>query len=269
MKRILSVCLLFLLAGCASQSMPGGDDAITVALLDTGISTAVIPQGNVLPGWNYINEDTDTQDRMDHGTAVASVILGCDCAGVKALAPEAYLVPMVIVDKAEGETRSVTPEVLAQAIRDSADKYGARIINVSLGIKEDVPALREAVAYVLKKGVLVIAAAGNDGNGDMYYPAAYEDVLAVGSHDKRMTISSFTQRNGMVDLLAPGEDILLASRHGRPYGIRGTSFAAAHVTAAAAALWAEFPDLTAQQVIERLLDSSRSAENIPILQNPN
>ena len=237
-----------------------------VALLDTGVSAAALPAERLLPGWNYVTGSNDTQDRINHGTAVASVLLGCESAGVVGIAPQSRILPLVVVDKVEGETVSAAPEVLAQAVRDSVDQYGARIINVSLGIRKDDPALRDAVAYVQERGALVISAVGNDGeSADLYYPAAYDGVLAVGSHDRVDAVSDFTQRNGTADILAPGEDIWLASRNGKTYGSRGTSYATGFVSAAAAQLWMQRPEESAQAIAAKILSSARTVEGWKIL----
>ena len=110
-------------------------DGVKIALLDTGISTKAIDASHILPGYNYVTATEDTEDQINHGTAVASVIVGCESAKVTGIAPEAYLIPLVIVTKQDGEAASVSPEQLAQAIRDSIDIYQADIINVSLGIR--------------------------------------------------------------------------------------------------------------------------------------
>ena len=197
---------------------------------------------------------------------VASVILGCESAEVIGIAPEVALVPLVVADKVDGETKSVTPDVLAQAIRDSVDKYGACIVSVSLGIKKDDAAVREAVAYVQKQGALVICAAGNEGDSkDLYYPAAYDGVLTVGSHDKDLKVSSFTQRNGTVDILAPGEDIWLASRNGKTYGAKGTSYATGFVSATAALLWQTDLTQTPEEIVQTILSTAQKAGDYLIL----
>jgi subtilisin family serine protease len=166
---------------------------------------------------------------------------------------------------------SVSPAVLAQAIRDSVDKYGACIINVSLGIKKDDPAVKEAVAYVQKQGALVICAAGNSGDSEeLYYPAAYDGVLTVGSHDKDLKVSNFTQRNGTVDILAPGEDIWLASRNGKTYGAKGTSYATGFVSATAALLWQTDLTQTPEEIYQTILSSAQTADGWKILKmSPN
>lgn len=258
MKRFLGcLCALFLLTGCSSDvsssSTPPDHDRVVIAMLDTGISTKAIDPGALLPGHNYVLDSADTEDRINHGTATASIIAGCASAGVTGLAPEALLLPLVITDKVDGNVTAVSPQVLAQAIRDAADIYGADIINVSLGILKNDPSLRRAVEYVRSQGILVISAVGNDGaDGPVYYPAAYDTVLGVGSHDRDGAVSSFSQQNGTADLLAPGEDVWMASRNGAAYGAKGTSYAAAHVSAAAALLLADDPTLTPAQLCQAL-----------------
>jgi len=253
MKKLLLLLFALSLAGCAAKPQPPQYEKPVIALLDTGISTAAIDEASLLEGHNYVTGSHDTEDRLDHGTAVASVIVGCEPAGVEALAPDVLLLPLVVTD----ESGSVPPETLAQVIRDAVDVYGADIINLSLGIKKDVPKLQKAVEYAEKQGVLVISAAGNGGDSpDLYYPAAYETVLAVGSHDRTGAVSDFSQRNGTADLLAPGEDVWFASRDGRTLGARGTSYATGYVSAAAALLLTAKPELTPADLRDRLCSTA-------------
>lgn len=255
MKRIilLLITLLIFICGCTPSEK---NREIIIALLDTGISSTAIKGENILEGWNYVTNTADTEDRINHGTAVTSVIVGCDSAKVTGIVPSARIVPLVVTDKVDGKATAISPETLAKAIRDSVDNYGASVINVSLGTKKDLPELREAVEYVQKKGALVIAAAGNDGSDELYYPASYDGVITVGSHDKDMKISSFTQQNSTVDIFAPGEDIWLASRNGKTYGAKGTSYATGFVSAAAVKLWKNAPSLTADEIKGKILEST-------------
>lgn len=263
---LLSALLLCLYACTADQTPVTPREEIIIALLDTGISTTAIQSQCLLPGYNYVTGTEDTEDRINHGTAVASVILGCESAEVVGIAPDIALVPLVVADKVDGEVESVSPDVLAQAIRDSVDKYDACIVSVSFGIKKDDPAVREAVAYVQKQGALVICAAGNSGDSkELYYPAAYDGVLTVGSHDKDLKVSSFTQQNGTVDVLAPGEDIWLASRNGKTYGAKGTSYATGFVSAAVALLWQTDLTQTSEEIVQTILSSAQTVDGWKIL----
>ena len=270
MKQLYALLLtLCLLTGCSSQPDAPATrvrEEVVIALLDTGVSSTAIQSDSLLKGHNYVTGTDDTEDRINHGTAVASVILGCESAEVVGIVPDIALVPLVVTDKADGETKSVTPDALAQAIRDSVDKYGACIINVSLGIKKDDPAVKDAVAYVQKQGALVICAAGNSGDSEeLYYPAAYDGVLTVGSHDKDLKVSSFTQQNGTVDILAPGEDIWLASRNGKTYGAKGTSYATGYVSATAALLWQTDLTQTPEEISQTILSTAQTVDGWKIL----
>lgn len=233
------------------------EDRVIIALLDTGVSTTAIQSEHLLSGYNYVTESGDTEDRINHGTAVASVILGCESAKVEGAAEDAYIVPLVVVTEQEGETVSVSPDILAEAIRDSVDVYGAAVINVSLGIHKDDTALKEAVEYAEEEGVLVVSAVGNGGTeGKPCYPAAYDTVLSVGSCDKEGNKSEFTQEEA--DVLATGEDIWLASRNGKTYGSKGTSYATGFVSADAANLLMEEPALTPEELREKIIQKSNS-----------
>ncbi len=269
MKKFFSFVIAIFLAvffGCAPKNnIIEEKKDIIIALLDTGISTEAIKNVNLHTGWNYVSDNDDTEDRINHGTAVASVILGCESAKIEGNAPNAIVVPLVVTDKVDGEIKSISPGELALVIRESVDKFSASIINVSLGIKEDSAELRSAIEYVQKKGALVIAAAGNSGNKDIYYPAAYDGVLGVGSHDKNLNISSFSQRNETVDILAPGEDIWLASRNGKTYGDKGTSYSSAYVSAAASLIWESNPKFSANNVINEILNSAQKVNGHLIL----
>ncbi len=245
MKKLLFFLLFMLfLTSCHVNSddrnVLTGEDfkPVKIALLDTGVSSLAIDSTHILAGYNYVTYTEDTEDLVNHGTAAASVILGSESAGVTGIAPDAYIIPLVIATKCEGDVQSVSPEVLARAIRDSIDIYHADIINVSLGIHSDDSVLRAAVSYAEENGIPIIAAVGNGGeNGRPYYPASYDSVLAVGSCDKNGNRSYFSQDTAQV--LAPGEDIMLSSKNGVPYGTSGTSFSSAYVSAFAAKILAE------------------------------
>lgn len=250
--------IFFVLSDCAERSIAETIpeiDSVVISLLDTGISKAAIDESRILAGYNYVESTKDTKDKINHGTAVASVIVGSVPAKIEGIACDAFLVPLVISTKGEdGNLQSVTPKVLAQAIYESVDKYGADIINISLGIKKDVPMVKKAVAYAKKQGVMVISAVGNDGKDeDYYYPAAYDSVLAIGSHNDKGELSDFSQQNGTADLLAPGEDIWLASKSGKSYRSRGTSYATAYAAAAAARLLAKNPELSPEEIRKILI----------------
>jgi len=137
-----------------------------------------------------------------------------------------------------------------------ATDNGAQIINLSLGDSHPSQLLQDAVNYAYHRGVLLIAACGNEGKG-VFYPAACENVMAVAvtdSNDKRPDFSNYGPE---VDIAAPGgenTDGIVSTwpwRDGYYYKY-GTSMAAAHVSGAAALLWSWRPDFTNDQIQQRL-----------------
>jgi hypothetical protein len=164
-------------------------------------------------------------------------------------------------------------DVVAQGIIYAANR-GARVINISLSGRGGSTALRDAVSYAARRGVLVVAAAGNSG-GQVEYPAAYDEVLAVGSVGFNVRRASYSNFGAALDLVAPGGDtdvdlnrdgfpdgVLQQTFRGNPasfgfYYYEGTSMASPHVAGAAALLFARNPALSAGQV-RRALEVSAS-----------
>lgn len=203
------------------------DKKIRVAVVDTGFSDKSIPDGSIAGGKNYIVESMGTDDTYGHGTAVASIILEN--------VPDAELVALVSSIYDHGKLTQVDADTFARIIMDAVDVYECDVINVSAGFAADVETVRQAVDYAKEKGVVIVAAAGNDyqDNPDAkYYPAAYESVIAVGSmNENKTSISDFSQRGEWVDIYECGENITVKTLSGNKRIVSGTSYSAAIVTA--------------------------------------
>ena len=202
------------------------DKKIRVAVVDTGFSDKSIPDGSIAGGKNYIVESMGTDDTYGHGTAVASIILEN--------VPDAELVALVSSIYDHGKLTQVDADTFARIIMDAVDVYECDVINVSAGFAADVETVRQAVDYAKEKGVVIVAAAGNDyqDNPDAkYYPAAYESVIAVGSmNENKTSISDFSQRGEWVDIYECGENITVKTLSGNERIVSGTSYSAAIVT---------------------------------------
>lgn len=223
-------------------------EIVRIAVIDTGFSTEAIPEEKREEGKNYVEPEGSAEDTYGHGTAVASVILSEN--------ENVVLIPLVSNVYEKGKLRQVENDTLAQMIRDAVDVYQCSIINISAGLVLDKEAVRDAVEYTRKQGVLIVASAGNDYdvNGAVkYYPAGYDSVLAVGALTKDgKEVASFSQRGDWVNCYEIGEAVTIKTLSGKTRESDGTSYAAAKITARAAELMQEEPTLTVDELQESL-----------------
>ncbi|MDF2923574.1 MAG: hypothetical protein K0R57_2488 [Paenibacillaceae bacterium] len=269
MKKLITFAIVLIMAvtACGEKEVVScgaeKDGIVRVAIIDTGISTVAIASEQLLPGYNYVTNTTDIDDSIGHGTAVASVLLGSKAAGVTGVAPNARVIPLVVKSRGkDGKIAAIDPAALALVIRDAVDTYHADVINISIGVAPGTEELRAAIEYAERKRVLIVASVGNgDINGEVLYPAAYPGVIGVGSVDKDNRVSSFSQKSAAVMIVAPGEDYWMASRTGKPYGAKGTSYATPFVSGAIALLLEAKPELTPVEIREILYESALDLYN--------
>ncbi|NLV36530.1 MAG: S8 family serine peptidase [Clostridiaceae bacterium] len=261
MKRILIVISLMTALSISTavfaQRTP---DPVRIAVIDTGISAVAIDSSRIIEGYNYIRPKDGIEDRIGHGTAIAGILVGSDKADTEGICPNAVLVPLVYATKDEmGKTIKGDTSMVAQAIYDAVDIYDCDIINISSGSTSDSLSLRNAAAYAEEKGVLVISSAGNSNlyrPQDIYYPGAYDTVLCVGSANSDGEVSPFSQRGNTIDILAPGSNLRVVSIRAKKIRAFGTSYSTAYVTAAAAKLLEQNPDLTPAKLRQILYASA-------------
>jgi len=205
---------------------------VTVAVVDSGIC-ASHPDlaGRIVAGWDFLENDAVPQDDFGHGCSVSGVIAANmnDGIGIAGVAPNAQIMPLRVLNASGVGAYSD----VAAAIVYAAD-HSAQVINLSLGGSNPSSSLEDAVNYAISKGVIVVAAAGNNGTEGALFPAAYPDVIAVGSVDSNMQHSSFSNYGSQIDIWAPGSNILTTKRDGSYGLVSGTSFAAPYVAGAEA-----------------------------------
>ncbi|WP_427165762.1 S8 family serine peptidase [Streptomyces sp. C1-1] len=237
---------------------------MTVAVVDSGVD-ASHPDltGQVLPGKDFTGAGSPHRDTEGHGTAMASLIAGhghgaSNSAGVMGLAPKAKILP-VRVDLAGNKFVTAS---LASGIRYAVDQ-GASVINLSLGDSNSYPGSKaaKAVAYAQAHDVVVVAATGNDA-GTVSYPAALPGVVAVTAVDQGLNFWS-SSNTGNVTVAAPGVEVAQADPTTKSgYAVAdGTSGSSAYVSAIVALLRSKYPDLTAGQIINRLVKSASFLNN--------
>ncbi|GIE48649.1 type VII secretion-associated serine protease mycosin [Actinoplanes nipponensis] len=244
---------------------------VRVAVIDSGVD-AGHPQlrGRVATGHDFLHGTASgRQDCVGHGTAVASLIAAAPVpgAGLRGLAPDATIVPVRVSERTDtgqqdtGEPAS--PAAFATAIDWAVDQGGADVINMSLVMTADDSRVRAAVARAVAAGVVVVAAAGNDGRPDdgnpRPYPASYPDVIGVGAIGANGVAGDFSQHGDYVDVMAPGVAVTFAARGSGHTQGDGTSYATPFVSATAALLKQRFPALTPAQVARRILATADPA----------
>ncbi len=238
-------------------SITTGSNQITVAVLDTGVdSDHPDLRDNMLNGRNFTDDGSiyDTHDNSEHGhgTHVAGTIGAINNEQVAGVSWQINLIPVKVLS---GEGNGKLSDI-AEGIEWAIDETDADIINMSLGAPGGSTSLKKAVERAYNAGITIIAAAGNTGdenNGyQVNYPAAYQEVIAVGSVNYNMKRSDFSSYGDNLDFMAPGEAIYSTVPDGE-YGIRsGTSMAAPHVAGVAALMLSLEPDLDPAQIKEKL-----------------
>lgn len=225
---------------------------IKVGVLDTGIQLNhedLIVKGGVsfIPGVTSYNDDEG------HGTHVAGII-GAENNGIGTVgvAPEADIYSIKVLDQNGSGYDSYIIAGIDWAITNKMD-----IINLSLGGDEGNSFLKDAVDKAVANGILVVAAAGNDGGADptgntVDYPAKYANAIAVSSINSSLQRSSFSSAGEEVDIAAPGSYILSTTNNGAYGYMSGTSMATPYASGVLALIKQNNPTWTAQQLRDQL-----------------
>lgn len=258
-------------------------DAVKVAVLDTGVdyyhSDLDIARPSV-GGYDFYYDDADPMDENGHGTHVAGIIgaTANNLTGILGAAGGVRIIPVqVLGDLGYGFSTDI-----AEGIRWAAD-HDADVINMSLGSAEPSEIINAAIQYAYGKGVVVVAASGNESNNwsdgserdtfnsgssvshkSVSYPAAFNNVIAVGSvshNGDTLWVSDFSNSGSELDVVAPGEDIL-STLPDENYGYKnGTSMATPYVSALAAMLRAVQPDMSVAAITSRIKDTARDVND--------
>ena len=234
---------------------PGSDD-LTIAILDSGVDFDHPDlAGRLLPGYDVVNRDGNPSDDQGHGTMVAGIAgaMTNNGTGVAGGAWRGKILPVKVLDS-DG---SATDADIAFGMVWAVDR-GADVLNLSLGGPGASSTLQQAVDYATSRGVVVIAAAGNDHTTEAHYPAAARGVIAVGATDNAGNLASFSNYGSWVDMTAPGVNLTSTTLgNGATYGrANGTSFSAPLVAAAALLLRSADPHASSATLSDRLRASA-------------
>lgn len=211
--------------------------AVKVAIIDTGIDQDHADLvDNLKGGVNFVSKSpakpadpNHWNDDNGHGTHVAGIVAAVDNEiGVIGVAPEAHLYAVkVLNNRGSGYTSDVIAGI------DWAVNNGMQVVNMSLGSASDVQALHDAVDAAYAAGVVLVAAAGNSGDGDgstneVVYPAKYSSVIAVAATASDDSTPTWSSEGAEVELAAPGVSIRSTWNDGLYNTISGTSMATPH-----------------------------------------
>jgi subtilisin family serine protease len=261
----------------AVWSITRGSPDVVVAVLDSGVEAAhedlgttrlwqnraeingqpgVDDDGNGyvddFHGWDWVRGDNSLVDPFGHGTHVAGTLAAAmdNELGIAGMAPGVRIMPLrVLNERGNGFISDLISGL------HYAQTHGARIVNLSLVLRVDSPALHIAIQSLHAADILVVAATGNYGSR-VYWPAAYPETLAVAATDFMDQRALFSNRGEETDVAAPGVSIL-STYTGNSYELSdGTSMATPHVAGLAALLWSLRPDLSRDEVVALILETA-------------
>lgn len=198
-----------------------------LCIVDSGVDGSHEDLAGVpMTGENYTRSGAWNTDENSHGTHVAGTIAALNNAvGVVGVAPSGKL--NLHIAKVFDASGSASDAVISRAMLGCA-RAGANVISMSLGGPSGSKAEARAVAKLASQGILLIAAAGNDGNNTLSYPAAFPEVVSVAAIDVNKVVADFSQFNADVELAAPGVGVLSTvpafSQTGASLNVGGSGF---------------------------------------------
>lgn len=272
-----------------------GAPSIVVAVVDTGtdlnhpeLAPVLVPGQDLVdfpagsvprPGWvfegDFTGADATPQDEVGHGTHVTGTVCCAsnNAAGVAGVAWNVRVMPVRVLarirETATGRVSgSGSASNIAAGIRWAVD-HGARVINMSLGGYGDAIVEREAVAYAISHGVVVVAAMANDNTATPSFPAAYPGVIAVGATDSADHRAVFSNFGPHISVAAPGVGIQSTYWDDTYASLSGTSMASPHVAGVAALVLSVAPALTGAQVGNIIRSTAKPLRDAPADPVPN
>lgn len=237
---------------------------VGIAVLDSGVQKHMDLRGRVLVFQDYVNGKIRPYDDNSHGTHVAGIVVGSGARSngkYMGVAPLSHLLVCKVLDsKGNGEIKGVLQAI--DWIVKNRDTYKIRIINISVGAtpKENdrqETELLQAVEYAWSQGIVVVAAAGNNGpeTETITTPGISRKIITVGSYEsinKKQKVYSGRGPTGMCvmkpEVLSPGNEIISCNGSNSYRKMTGTSMATPIVSGAIALLLEKHPDMTPKDV---------------------
>jgi len=226
-----------------------------VAVLDTGVQFSHPDlAGRLLPGHDFVNDDTNASDDNGHGTWVSGIIAANanDRYGVAGISWSDKILPVKIMNASGlGDTSDLTAGITWAA------NNGATVINMSVGGFPYSQYVQDAINYAYGKGAVLVGAAGNNRLEEVFYPASMNNVVSVSATQADDEFAHWSSYGSKVDVSAPGASILTTNcttcnTYGSHTQISGTSFATPNVAGVVALIRAQYPTENPGQIVDRL-----------------
>lgn len=239
-------------------------NGIKIAILDTGLDMSHPDLASKVVSQKAFTTSS-ASDRFGHGTHVAGIAAAItnNGQGVAGACPECQL----MIGKVMGDDGTGMASAMSSGITWAADN-GAKVINISGGGAQRSASQEEAVTYAWNKGVIVVAAAGNENTNQQFYPAALNNVLSVAASGNSDTRAGFSNYGTWVNVAAPGEGIY-STMPTTAYGMQssaslalnydylsGTSMASPMVAGVAGLVWASSYGTSATNVVNRITSTA-------------
>ena len=228
-------------------------NGVTVAVLDTGVDAAHPDlNGQLLPGWNTVSNNTDTSDVYGHGTKVAGTVgaFTNNAIGVASVASKCKLLPVRVSNNATSGS-AYTSDII-EGVTWAVD-HGAQVANISYGMESGSVMLSSAAKYMRNHGGLVVVAAGNRGVNLTY--ANDPTLITVSATDSANNRASWSNYGTPIDVSAPGVGIWSTIKGGSYAAVSGTSFASPLTAGVIALIMEANPGLSPDEV-EQVLKKS-------------
>jgi hypothetical protein len=247
-----------LIGAPAAWKVTMGSPRVVIAVLDSGVDFSQPDLRQALvPGYDFVNQDDDPSDDNGHGTRTAGIAgaRADNGVGISGVCPRCSIMPVKVVDP-DGHATDFN---LASGITWAVD-HGASIISMSLGgARDDVVAA--AVSYAESKGVIVVAAAGNNGNSEPFYPAADPGVLSVAGTNQDDQLYSWSNFGRWVSVAAPGCDVTTFDGGGFG-GFCGTSASTPFVAGLAGLARSYSPNSSPETIEHAIIASAHPVDGI-------
>jgi len=262
-----------------------GDSGIVVAVIDTGVDynhrdlmgnmwvnqTELNGAAGIdddengyvddIYGYDFVNNDSDPIDDHGHGTHCSGIIAAAGNNGtdITGICWDARIMALKFLDSSGSGNTADAVKAIYYAVQNGAD-----VTSNSWGGGDFSQAMKDAIDYAYSQGVMMVAAAGNNGDTDVQYPANYDNMFSVAATDSDDKKASFSTYGSWVDIAAPGVDVLslraAGTSLGTPYDpyttiASGTSMACPHVSGACASIFSVYPEISLDELKTHLKDS--------------